>query len=82
MDKETEDIIKNIEDDTIKRASFLLFTLIKKTTIEESLNKTKKYLESQGWLLKTEDKDFIENIKHKSLIDIEKWIDFNLKKPN
>lgn len=75
-----DDILSKIKgSDIIKQASFLLFSLIKRYPVQESLEAASEFLESKGWLLKTEDKDFIRKISQKSLIDIEKWVDFNLK---
>jgi hypothetical protein len=73
-------ITSKIEDDIIKQASFLLFSLVMKYPSDSSLKVAAGFLKSKGWLLKTEDRLFMENISHKSLIDIEKWIDFNLIK--
>lgn len=76
-----DSLVSKIKDaDIIRSASFLLSSLIKKFSTEESLKAVNDFLESKGWLLKTDDKDFIENISHKSIIDIEKWVDYNLKK--
>lgn len=76
-----ESLVSQIKDsDIIRSSAFLLFSLTKKFSIEESINPTKEFLKSKGWLLKTDDRDFISNIHKKSLIDIEKWIDFNMKK--
>lgn len=77
---EIEDIVGHLDDDVIKRASFLLFALVKKEPVDSALEKTKSYLKSKGWFLKGDDLEFLEKINHKSLRDVEKWIDYNLKK--
>ena len=77
---EVEDIIGHLEDDVIKRASFLLFMLVKKESVDYALEKTSSYLKKKGWLLKVDDKEFLEKINHKSLRDVEKWVDYNMKR--
>jgi len=69
-----------LEDDVIKRASFLLFTLVHNGPVDYALEKTCDYLKTKGWFLKGDDVDFLEKINHKSLRDVEKWIDYNLKR--
>jgi hypothetical protein len=73
-------ITSKIKDDMIKQASFLLFSLTKKYSIEDSLNATKGFIEAKGWTLKDNDREFLNNISQKSLIGIGKWVDFNLKR--
>ena len=82
IDKKIIDKIISVvkDDDIIRQASLLLFSLPKRFSIEESLEATIDFLKSKGWILKTTDKEFIKNINQKSIIDIEKWIDFNMKK--
>jgi hypothetical protein len=74
-------ITSRIKDgDIINQAAFLLFSLAARYPAEESLIAVSEFLKPNGWLLKTEDKEFIHNISQKSMIDIRKWIDFNMKR--
>ncbi len=77
---ETEEIVKNIEDDIIRRAGYLLFTLIKKDSLESAIEKTQHYLKKKGWTLKLDDKEFLEKIKIKSYRDIYLWVDHHMRK--
>jgi hypothetical protein len=74
-------ITSGIKDgDVIKQAAFLLFSLAMRYPADDSLKAVSEFLEPKGWLLKREDNEFIQKINQKSMIDIRKWIDFNLKR--
>lgn len=77
---DVDEIVGCVEDDVIKRASFLLFVLVKRETVGSAVGKVSSYLRRNGWLLRVDDKDFLEKIGHRSLRDVEKWVDYNLKK--
>jgi hypothetical protein len=79
-DELIRNITSRIEDDIIKQSSFLLFSLSKRYSMDASLEAANDFLQQKGWHLKADDTDFLDNIGHKSIIDIEKWVDFNLKR--
>lgn len=78
--EDAEELIKNIEDDIIRRAGYLLFILAKKEPIGSALEKTQQYLKKNGWTLKAEDREFLEKIRMKSYRDVYLWVDHNMVK--
>ena len=76
-----ENIVSRVKDaDLIRSSAFLLYSLSKRYPLEESLRAVKDFLSSKGWGLKTEDSDFLDNMPQKSIVDVEKWLDFNMRR--